>query len=103
MKEISNQRTVSRFFYTPMDKDNNREHIHIGNIICRKLEENGQKKNWLAEKISYDSSSLCKMLKSSSLHADMILRISEAMNHDFFSYYSSYLTYNQNDNLKKGE
>ncbi|MDR1722725.1 MAG: hypothetical protein LBR84_02145 [Tannerella sp.] len=76
--------------------------IHIGEIICKRLAERGQKKKWLAEKLDYDLSSLCKMLKNSSLNTDLLFRISVAMNENFFNQYSSYFAKIQSNSPQNG-
>ena len=65
--------------------------IHIGKIIHSKLKEHNRSVSWLAKSIDYDPSNLCKILKQNYISTDMLLRISNALNCDFFMYYSDYL------------
>lgn len=65
--------------------------IHIGQIIRDKLNENGQSASWLARKVHCDRSSLNKLLKKDHIDTKLLLRISEILNFNFFSYYSESL------------
>jgi len=72
------------------------EKIHIGEIISRKLKEKYLTKKWLAKQIHKDESSLCKMLKNSSIDTELLLRISFALDYDFASHLSEYFNENKN-------
>ncbi|MDR0419950.1 MAG: XRE family transcriptional regulator [Prevotellaceae bacterium] len=65
--------------------------MHIGQLICEKLAENGHSISWLAKKVYCDRSNLRKMLKNNNIHCDLLLRISTVLNYDFFAHYSSQL------------
>jgi len=69
--------------------------LHIGKIICQKMKEEGRSKRWLAEKINYEYSSLCKMLKRQFLDTELLLRISVALQYDFFAHLSKYMAENR--------
>jgi plasmid maintenance system antidote protein VapI len=72
--------------------------VHIGEIICQKLKEEGRSKKWLAERVHCDQSNLCKILQKSSMDTDLFLKISFAVQHDFLQYLSGY--YNEHQNGK---
>lgn len=69
---------------------NNIEKLHIGNIICEQLVKDGRKKVWLAKQIHCTESCLCKILKNAHIRTDMLLRISQACNHNFAQYLNDY-------------
>ena len=62
--------------------------IHIGKIIKATLDARGQSYSWMARQINTDVSNVPKILKRASLNTDLLLRISLAMDTDFFAYYS---------------
>lgn len=62
--------------------------IHIGETIKSFLDARGQSYSWLARQINTDVSNVPKILKRASLNTDLLLRISLAMDTDFFAYYS---------------
>ena len=61
--------------------------IEIGEIILQKLKEKNRSISWLAKKVNCDKSNLCKILKNSQyIHYDLIYRISQVLNEDFFAF-----------------
>lgn len=70
--------------------------IHIGQLIRKKLDENGQSASWLAKKIHCDRSSFNRMLHKDHIDTKLLLRISTIMNFNFFDYYSDSL-YDKNN------
>jgi hypothetical protein len=74
--------------------DNKMNKILIGEIISNRLKLEGRTKKWLANQVGCDPSCFCKTLKKNYLDTDLLLRISFALNHDFFSYLTTY--YNEN-------
>ena len=78
---------VPRFSLPKTNKPMN-EKIHIGELIRHKLKENQRSITWLANKIGYARSTLCKALKNNHIHSELLLRISHALEHDFFAHYS---------------
>ena len=70
--------------------------LHIGKIICQKMKEEGRTKRWLAEKINCEYSSFCKMLKRQFLDTELLLRISVALQYDFFAHLSKCFAENKN-------
>ena len=71
------------------------EKIHIGELICNKLNENQRSIAWLAQKVHHDRSSLRKLLKKDSIDTKLLLTISTTLQFDFFSCYSE-IFYNYN-------
>jgi len=65
---------------------------HLGNLILQKLEEKQRSMVWLAQKVCCDDSNLGKTLKNSQfIYFDLLLRISLALEEDFFAYGSQLL------------
>jgi hypothetical protein len=64
--------------------------IHIGNIICEQLKQEGRKKIWLAKRVGLTESALCKILKKEYINTDLLLRISHACKHDFAAHISNF-------------
>jgi len=64
--------------------------FHIGNIICEHLKTEGRSKKWLAKRVNYTHSALCKVLKNKSIHTDVLLRISIACKYNFAEHISNY-------------
>jgi DNA-binding Xre family transcriptional regulator len=58
--------------------------IHIGNLILRKLEEEGHSIRWLAVKIYTDPSNLHKLLKKSSINTATLQKIAKVLKCEFF-------------------
>jgi len=66
--------------------------IDIGQLVLQKLKENDKTVVWLAKQIGCDDSNLGKTLRNSRyIYFDLLLRISVAMEEDFFAYYSQKL------------
>ena len=70
----------------------NNQNLHIGKLILHKLNEKKRPVAWLAREIGIDESHLRKVLKNQrNIHTDLLFRISIALKHDFFYYYSKLL------------
>jgi len=75
--------------------------LHIGKMICEQLEQEGRSKKWLAQKICYEYSSFCKIVKKQFIDTELLLRISLVLQYDFFAHISNYFTENMDINGKK--
>jgi len=62
--------------------------IHIGELIHRKLEEDGRSAAWLARQIPCSKKHVYKILGKEDIHPSQLRRISIALKFDFFVYYS---------------
>ena len=69
--------------------------IHIGNIIHEQLRKDRRSVGWLAREIPCTRNHLYKVFRRPSLDTDLLLRISQVMNFNFFQYYAA--------EVKKGE
>ena len=61
--------------------------IHIGHLIREQLKADNRSVNWLAREIHCTRNNLYKIFNKPSLDSDLILKISVAMNFNFFQYY----------------
>jgi len=66
--------------------------IDIGRLIAEKLKAKERTVMWLAKQVGCDESNFRKTLKNSRfIYCDLLLRISMALDEDFFVYYSQKL------------
>ena len=65
------------------------DNFNICELIVEKLKEKDCSVAWLARQVGCDGSDLRKMLKTNfHIHSELLLRISIALEEDFFAYYS---------------
>ena len=63
--------------------------MHIGELILKSLKEKERNIAWLARKVNRNDANLGRLLKNSQhIHSELLLRISIALEEDFFAYYS---------------
>ena len=60
------------------------EDFHIGEIIKQSLQRQQRSAAWLARQLCTDVSNGPKILKQQHLHAELLLKISQVLNEDFF-------------------
>ena len=65
--------------------------IHIGSIIRCELRKQNKTNAWLAAQIGVVSRTINKIFVKEYIDTFLLLKISKAMNVDFFSYYSRFL------------
>lgn len=58
--------------------------IHLGTMIKRELKAQGRSVVWLAHTINMERTSIYKIFERNSVDVGLLVRISLAMNHDFF-------------------
>ena len=75
-----------------------KEEIHIGNLIKEKLKARDLTASWLARQVHSDCSNFSKMLRKPNLDSNLLIKISTALDYDFFSCLSEHL---QKDIKKK--
>ena len=63
--------------------------IHIGHLIQAQLKADQRSVGWLAREIGCTRNHVYKIFRKPSLEGDLILRISNAMNFNFFQYYTA--------------
>lgn len=69
--------------------NDNESHIHIGHLIQARLKADKRSVGWLSREIGCTRNHVYKLFNKPSLDGDLILRISNAMNFNFFQYYSA--------------
>lgn len=67
----------------------NMGNIHIGHLIQVQLKADQRSVSWLAREIGCSRNHLYKVFRKSSLDGELLLRISLAMNFNFFQYYTA--------------
>jgi len=68
--------------------ENKGSDIHIGHLMQAQLKADQRSASWLAREIGCSRNHVYKIFNKASLEGDLILRISVAMNYNFFQYYS---------------
>ena len=68
---------------------------HIGNLIKEELHRQGRTITWLASQLNYSRQHMYYLLAHSFIYSDLLLRISEILDFDFFAYYTEYLNRNK--------
>ncbi len=68
--------------------------IHIGQLIRQELDRQERTPTWLARKINCERPNVYYIFSQQSINTELLLRISQALNHDFFQYYTTSLTLN---------
>jgi DNA-binding phage protein len=63
--------------------------IHIGQLIQAQLKADQRSASWLAREIGCSRNHLYKVFRKPSLDGELLLRISLAMNFNFFQYYTA--------------
>jgi plasmid maintenance system antidote protein VapI len=67
--------------------------LHIGKIISEQLAEKNISNRDIAKQLDIPESIFSLMLKNHDLGCNILFKISKILDHDFFQYYSNYLTY----------
>ncbi|MGM9818692.1 MAG: XRE family transcriptional regulator [Paludibacteraceae bacterium] len=62
--------------------------VHIGSLIKEEMQRQGRTVPWLARQICCERRNVYKIYSRALLDTELLLRISKALNHDFFRYYS---------------
>lgn len=57
--------------------------VHIGQLIKTELKRQGRTASWLAAKIFCEKSNIYKLFRRKSIDLEQLMRISEALNHNF--------------------
>lgn len=79
--------------------------IHIGRLIEEELRRQGRSVSWFAERLYCDRTNVYSIFKRKSLDTDLLLRISQILNYNFFNFFLSefneYSSVSENDNQGK--
>ena len=65
---------------------------HIGNLIKEDLHRQGRTITWLASQLNYSRQHMYYLLAHRFMYSDLLLKISEILDYDFFACYSEYLS-----------
>ena len=65
--------------------------MHIGQLIKQVLEEQGRTVVWFAEQLPCHRTNIYRIFEKSSIDTQVLMRISEILEHDFFIDYSKEL------------
>jgi len=68
-----------------------KEQPHIGELIKAQLREQGLTNNWLARQLSCNIRTVAKIFHKQTIDTQQLMRISKALNFDFFKIYSDNL------------
>lgn len=64
---------------------------HIGKLIRCELKRQGRTNVWLAQQLSCNPRTISKIFQKKFIDTFLLLRISKALQHDFFKIYSDIL------------
>lgn len=73
--------------------------IHIGRVIQEQLKTDQRSVSWLAKQIPCTRNHLYKIFRKSSIDCALLLRISQAMQFNFFRYYAAEVAKGMQDRL----
>ena len=65
--------------------------IHIGHLIEQELRRQERSVTWLARQLSCDRTNIYDIFRRSNIDTFLLYRISIALHHDFFQYFSQEL------------
>jgi len=61
------------------------KNIHIGSIIEQKVKESSMSNKEFAKRINYERSNVYHIFKQKSIDSELLIRISEVLNFDFYN------------------
>ena len=65
--------------------------LHIGKIIRQELRNQGRSNVWLAKQLACHPRTIDKIFQKQFIDSYQLFRISKALQHDFFKYYSKFV------------
>ncbi|MBP3354687.1 MAG: XRE family transcriptional regulator [Bacteroidales bacterium] len=65
--------------------------IHIGKIIEEEFYRQGRSVSWFAKMLCCERTNVYKIFKRESIDSALLFKISQILNHNFFSYYTKIL------------
>lgn len=68
-----------------MKKTETETNFHIGQMIRRELDKQGRKMTWFAAQIHCDVSNAYKILKRKNIDLELLVRISQVLDHNFLA------------------
>ena len=76
------------FLYPKLKDMATQEAPHIGHLIKEELARQGRSIPWLSEQVGCSRQNMYYLLNRSFIYTDLLLKISDVLDHDFFKYYS---------------
>lgn len=67
------------------------EELHIGEKIREKLDEQGHCVKWFSDKLGFCRDNVYKIFHRKYIDTDLLLKISQLLDYDFFAEYSALL------------
>jgi len=67
------------------------EKIHIGKMIQNKMDEDGRKASWLAEKLYCNRNNIYRIYQQEHINPEQLIQISIHLKINLFSYYFEYV------------
>lgn len=86
-------------FYFCAIMNGNKNYLHIGHLIQAQLKADKRSVGWLAREIGCTRNNVYKIFNKASLDSDLILRVSKAMQFNFFRYYTEEVAKNMKERL----
>lgn len=80
--------------YTANDNDT----IHIGQLIKDELTRQGRSITWLAHQVGYTRENLYKIMRRDWIYTDLLFKICDALDYDFFKVCSDWRNNKNNVN-----
>ena len=65
--------------------------LHIGSLIKAELERQERTVSWFARKLCCDRSNVYKLIKRSTIDTELLVRVSQILQYDFFEHYKNIL------------
>lgn len=62
--------------------------IHVGSLIQQVLSQQRYTASWLAKRLYCDRTNIYKIFRKTSVDCELLLKISVALNFNFFEYYT---------------
>jgi len=59
--------------------------LHIGELIKKKMGEEGKRVSWIARKIGRDKSAIYRIFRQESIHMEMLDQVCLYLEYDFYS------------------
>jgi hypothetical protein len=73
------------------------EEPHIGKLIKAELARQGRSITWLASQLNYSRQYVYKIFRRKWIYTDLLLKISDILDYDFFKCFSDYRNSRKSD------
>ncbi len=79
------------------NKKNESNEIHLGVLVKTELQRQGRSITWLSSQVNCTRENLYKVFRRPWIYTDLLFKICEALNHDFFLDCSNYYRNKKNN------